>query len=583
MQSEKKHFFHGFRHYHNQKNWPLWIKITSIIIIVLIIFCLSAVLWISHILSPIPPLADNWKKIAGFTGSQKYLFLFQNSAELRPTGGFLSAFGELTVAFGIPTGFSVRDSYAIPDPNPPVKAPEVIDKLFSDDPNYTGWTFRDANFSPDFPITTKNIAEFLNRAGEESDFDGIFAVDLHFLEDIFEIIGPIKINDLTFDKQSLFENLQFATKNFDKHNLSEFGTRKNILGQLGQSLIKKIITSPSKQKRIFSLIAKDLNEKHVLMQWKDSKIEDFFVKNNWSGILNNEPSMIQLAVVEANLGGRKSDRYLQRDIENQIDLAGDGSLNGRLTITLRHAGERGYYSNQFRGSLRIFLPPETKLIDFSGDFASIPTVSNDLGQAVFDTLIYVNPSEKATITYNYKLPSNLYSDKGLRIKLWKQPGTDSDFYRTILRVPHGLRILSDQGKASENILDWETFLKSDQIASIQVAPDIRPPLVAEQKFIDSNWKKILIEFDEPIQPEQAENIENYEIWDKDQIFPNQTDQIAIAGASYYDRGVVLDISGVTDQPKERYGIKIHKGILDMSGNVLDAKSANITVVQKIVK
>lgn len=565
----------------HKRNPHPWLKPVLSILAIIFMLWLILTICLHFLFSPLPPLQKNWKELAGFPLPQNYLLLFQNSAELRPTGGFLTAFGNLTLTFGLPTTLEIKDSYSIPNPQDPIQAPEAIHKLFSPDPKYSGWTFRDANFSPDFPTSVSDIFKFLQLAGKETDFDGVFAIDLHILEELLEITGPIKINNLTFDKDSLFEYLQFSTKNFDKHNWSEFGTRKNILKTLGTSILKELAFSPTKWDDVISLISQNFDEKHLLAWFSDSDLQAQFQSQNWTGQLIPDSTVLDLAIIESNLGGRKSDRYLRRDIENIITLDDQNHLQGNLRIRLRHLGANAYYTNQFRGDLRIFLPAGATLTSFSGAFPEAPTQTADLGHTVFSHPIFIDAGRSAIFVYEYSLPDSLLQSDTLNLKLWKQPGTDQDFYRTIIRAPQGSRLKSTQGDSKENLIIWETFLDTDKTAQVKISPDTRPPLVVEQKFINQSLGEIFIEFDEELKPDAATQISNFHIWDKNETHPEITDQVQITSANYKDRGITLTISGVTSQPLERFGLTIKSGIFDLSGNALHSGSTSMTIVQRL--
>ncbi len=94
--------------------------------------------------------AEIMPEMFGQAGPRTYLILLENSDELRPTGGFISAVGHVQVSQGQLISMTAEDSYAIDDftkvyPDPPQP---LLDYMGSEQ-----WVFRDANWSPDFPTT----------------------------------------------------------------------------------------------------------------------------------------------------------------------------------------------------------------------------------------------------------------------------------------------------------------------------------------------------------------------------------------------------------------------------------------------
>ncbi len=121
--------------------------------------------------------------LTGFPfGTRTYIVLFQNNYELRPTGGFISEYAELTFSHGVYTGLTFHDVYGEIDDHNEVEAPLVMSTLL-DNGDYSGETFRDANFDPDFRLSKDSLIEFYQLTHPDAEIDGVLAVDFHFLEE----------------------------------------------------------------------------------------------------------------------------------------------------------------------------------------------------------------------------------------------------------------------------------------------------------------------------------------------------------------------------------------------------------------
>ena len=122
-------------------------------------------------------------------GEGTYLLLAQNNDELRPTGGFISSIGAITVRRGVPYWASLEDSYAVEDWN----------KAHADPPEplrrYMGldlWVTRDGNWWPDFPTSAKAVADLytLNQGGR---VDGVIAADMAAAARFVEALAPLEL------------------------------------------------------------------------------------------------------------------------------------------------------------------------------------------------------------------------------------------------------------------------------------------------------------------------------------------------------------------------------------------------------
>ena len=120
-------------------------------------------------------------------GDRTFLLLAQNNDELRPTGGFISSIGTLTVAQGIPRFGSIVDSYQVEDwSKPHPDPPEALREYMQLDL----WATRDANWWPDFPTSAQAVAE-LYELNQGQQIDGVLATDMTAAVRLLEVLTPL--------------------------------------------------------------------------------------------------------------------------------------------------------------------------------------------------------------------------------------------------------------------------------------------------------------------------------------------------------------------------------------------------------
>jgi len=129
--------------------------------------------------------------LMGLPGPRTYLLVAQNSDELRPTGGFFTGAGLVTVDGGKIALMSFHDSYAVDDLSKPYDEPPapLYDYMLSE-----LWLFRDANWSPDFPTSAHKAAELYNY-GRGVALDGVIAFDQQAVARLIEPLGPITVEE----------------------------------------------------------------------------------------------------------------------------------------------------------------------------------------------------------------------------------------------------------------------------------------------------------------------------------------------------------------------------------------------------
>src|SRR5262249_15740330 len=117
---------------------------------------------------------------------------FQNDNELRPTGGFLTAYATIFVEDGKVTPEKSDDIYEL-DKKYPKKGPipEALGRYLTTE---TKWNLRDMNISPDFKkLMDQFYSQYKTIKTEPQDIDGIIAIDTHVLVDLMKILGPVEV------------------------------------------------------------------------------------------------------------------------------------------------------------------------------------------------------------------------------------------------------------------------------------------------------------------------------------------------------------------------------------------------------
>lgn len=128
-------------------------------------------------------------RIAGSGEAQTWLFLVQNSDELRPSGGFISSIGVATIEDGALRDWTLQDSYRFenweaphPDPPQPMRDHMGLDL----------WVTRDGNWWPDFPTSARAVSE-LYEINQGTPVDGVVAVDMHAASMFLDAMAPLSL------------------------------------------------------------------------------------------------------------------------------------------------------------------------------------------------------------------------------------------------------------------------------------------------------------------------------------------------------------------------------------------------------
>ena len=385
------------------------------------------------------PLIKVLPELLGDTKSKKYMVLFQNDAELRPTGGFLTYYTIFRVEEGVIKIDKADDIYKLDAsiPSHP-KPPELISKYL---PKVYSFFIRDSNLSPDFGQSMKVFNEFYAKSSGKAEIDGIITVDTKFLVHLIDILGSVDAAGQTFtaetDKrcncpQVVYELEINTTKpvNFVRDN------RKAIVGDLLFAVMQKALKSSPKLYwgKLIQAAITDANNKHILFALNSAEAQRGIDALNWGGKIKPFDGDY-LHINDANFGGAKSNLYVTQAVKAEYTVSG-GEVTKKLTIDYRNPEpysdcnleSGGLCLNAILRNLqRVYVPEGSTLSQVKGSSVKVET-KKELGKTYFESFFTVNPLGKAQITYTYKLPFKVDKGSPLPVLIQKQPGTDNVLY-----------------------------------------------------------------------------------------------------------------------------------------------------------
>lgn len=387
------------------------------------------------------PLIKTLPTLLGESEEKKYLILFQNDKELRPTGGFITAYAILRVDKGVIHIDKSEDIYSLDDsiPNKP-DAPAPILKYL---PKVYTLNLRDSNLSPDFIQSMNTFNSLYDKAGDKVNVDGIIAMDTNVLVTTIKILDDqVSVTGLTFNTkndprcdcpQVIYELEDNISRPVNYVKVK----RKGLLGELLQALMTKALSSSPKiyWGPLFQALIADTNEKHILFYLFDKEAQGGIEALNAAGRIKSFDGDY-LHINQANFSGAKVNIFMQEEVENNYDIKSDGTITKTVIVHYKNPYppsdcnlERGNLclNAEYRDWFRIYVPKGSQLVESKGSQVKISTYE-DLGKTVFDGFLTVRPQGIATLSVTYTLPFKLTSNSPLPVLIQKQPGTGGNKY-----------------------------------------------------------------------------------------------------------------------------------------------------------
>ncbi len=354
-------------------------------------------IYVEHIRSQAPLDAATQKTLSGFNvelteatqslgalrtllSPQKerhVLVMFQNESELRPGGGFLGSYADVTIAHGAVTNIEVRDIY---DPDGQlftnVIPPRPLQRLTKD------WEARDANWFADFPASAQKVLSFMNQSRIYTDrqvtFEGAAAINTHVIGDIIDLVGPIELPEfkLTITGDTFMRELQ---KEVEAGENKKINQPKKILQTLAPILLERLKTRTRSQDAAFlEKIRYNFTRKNIMLYVDDPILEHQFTTRDVGGNLthlektNSATISDYLAVITANMAGGKSDFVTRQSIKLVSTFTATGTLVNQLTITRQNKGNtetEWWYKSPHKTYTQIYMPLGSKIYSAQGNKA----------------------------------------------------------------------------------------------------------------------------------------------------------------------------------------------------------------------
>ena len=375
--------------------------------------------------------------------TKTYALIFANDKELRPTGGFWTAYALATFKNGQLVDIKSNDIYNLDQQignvnHPP--APALFKGFLDVDYFYA----RDANISPDFVVSGQKFLEFWRQAGMPQ-LAGVWQMDTYVLKELLRDLGPVSVSgyDEPFSEDNVIERLETYTNIL----LREQAGRKNVIGELMNALMQKTFSASQKEyPSIISSGIKLLQQKHILISFSDSSAQSLAEEYNVAGRIKAF-SGDYLHVNDANLGGRKANWFVTQQISKEVSNQ-NGQVVSKVTITYQNPGAyHPDFNTGYKDLVRVYVPEGSKLLSSSGSLTPVSTTS-DLDKTVFTAAILVKPDGgTATLTFDYTLPASVVSSGQYSLLLQKQPGTEG--------IPVDLKI---NGRSQKLTLDTDKVI-----------------------------------------------------------------------------------------------------------------------------
>jgi hypothetical protein len=418
----------------------------------------------------------NIDEILGKNGQKKYLLLFQNNMELRPGGGFIGSFGNLTFADYRLKDLKIEDVYeADGQLKAHIEPPPAIKKYF----NQPHWFLRDSNFSPDFEVNFQKAKFFLEKEMGLTDFDGAIGITTTAINYLLDAFGDIYLSDYNekINKDNFYIKTQiYSEKNFFPGSIQ----KKAFLSSLVKTLLIKL--EDVSYKKLTYGLERSLTEKQIVLYFTDKNIQKEVTLSGWSGKLVAPKCMSQLQnciidnffPIDANLGVNKANFFISRLINSKVKITESGKVENLLSISFKNDSPAEIFpGGTYKNFFQTYLPKDSTITQVTKDGVLVDNYKEENeGQFNIVSLYFEIPPKKiAEIKLAYHLKEKLSKGKNIyQLVIQKQIGSDNNDLILEFYFPKNVYIINRNfsSLAKDNSLIYNTNLSTDRIFFIEL-------------------------------------------------------------------------------------------------------------------
>ena len=380
-------------------------------------------------------------ELLGFTGQKNYILLFQDSAELRPGGGFISAAAVIRIKDGQIISFLSWPSHELSRMvGGNVSPPPELEQLL----NEKNWFFHDSNWGADYPTTAKTIAWFIEKAVGFAP-DGVIGLTNQSLEELLDELDGAELSSLNekINQDNLVDKQAF----YSEKGVVEL---QNFSSALLAGIIEKSFSqTPQGFADLLTKVVNQLDSGSTQVWIKNPELEQTVAAVGWSGAIVPTGCLSQFTTnncvgdyiyqVEANVGINRVNQLVKSKIEDSIALESDRVNRIRKVSWENIATTNLWPSGPYKAYVRWYLPKEAYFGDLLVNGRSIVgdgvRLYSEHDKSVVASIIEVPVGQKTEVELSYFVNFTWVDSVSYMLNNQLQSGRESDGYQVFFSFP----------------------------------------------------------------------------------------------------------------------------------------------------
>jgi hypothetical protein len=423
----------------------------------------------------------------GMDETQNYLILSQNSDELRPSGGYISTYGWISVR----NGRIIDYEYYPTTRETPLPPPEEFGSAFAvpewwiqyRDPIFAMW---DGSWYANFQRTAEMASMYynLNENNPKVPIQGVIGIDIYAFENILEALRSVSVIRLVDDEEQIITITpdNFRELVYDIRAFGEANEHKEFIADVYEEIFTEwqdFSGDPETSEQLLGVLLESLLEKHIMLYSPNPQAQLAINILDWGGSQEAAFDHDYIMVADANLGN-KSNRSILRQLTYDAAINLDGTVNSRIAISYEYpdevASDDPAVDPEFHGPidynnlLQVYVTANSQYVD-SENLGLTPTQIDESTHTIFAarSRIEYDTAQRYQIMYDTPVVVDTVGPyQRYRLLIQKQPGVEAENVSVQIRLPEGASFVSSDPTPAATyfleslILDYRLNIRSDQ-------------------------------------------------------------------------------------------------------------------------
>lgn len=349
----------------------------------------------------------------------RYLILFQNTAELRLSGGFPGTVALVTLSRGQLQDYAFFDIYDLQRDyearrTEPVAPPWPVEHYF----RHPELPIQDATWGTDFAHGGDQLLTMYAVTGWPP-IDGVAALTPAVVSDLLHHTGPVTGTVDGERREITAENVHHEIERQRHHSNEQAGTEthKGLLALVGKEIVEQLKTADrSTLIEVIRTFRTAAEVRDLQLFARAAPLQAKLDAQGWTGRLLPDPATPTLAVNVASLVTTKASMQVHPSLTLTVEPPTAGQRRATLTLAFRHEGDPDddpFYSGFQRWWVELTLPEGSTRLESTHDPMPDPAAPNG---GSYDVEIF--PQQTTELTVSFTMPD---SDTLL---LRRQPGVN---------------------------------------------------------------------------------------------------------------------------------------------------------------